>query len=578
MRTPTSFRNLPRRLKGLRTVALSVSVGLSIVGCDNDTVTGLRKELAVSEFRSVLLEVSGSDNLITSIDSISMGLSVTFESGDQVSLAPGSGVRVAPDDEAWTATFSFGSPHGDLIVPFLGSGLTITLIEDFNDSIFPLIQPIRIDAPYPGMVDYLVKGRASAAADLRSPKIELVPGDTTTVLGLYFRHDNEVVVSYFSPHGDRRTVDTLQISRGAGPPNPRAEILTNRYEEGPARLFLSAYRGIQNPFLMDQFGDYRWYANIPAYWALQQLASGNLLWADHLLDHVVEISLDGKTNRTLALPRPYTSIHHDVHVMRNGDLLLTVQDSRRTTVQDVLVLVDRQFGQVKRVWDLNSSIPRNFSLIYDEPDWAHVNAVTFDESDQSVIFSMQRRGLAKVSWDNELVWLLSDPRGYEGYENFLLDNDFGATWGQHDVQWDPASGTVYAFDNGLGRNYSNGERFSRGIQFSVDEDAKSATLIRAQGADKAEYFSPIISGLDFGSEGEMLVNFGAMGYLFNYADSVNWTGGQPAKSNPDRGAAWVEYSSDGAVLFEMTFSHVGGTGIDEGIYRVRYADIFRGFN
>ena len=78
----------------------------------------------------------------------------------------------------------------------------------------------------------------------------------------------------------------------------------NAYSGGPARLFLSAYRGLQEPFVIDQFGDYRWYARTVASWALQQLGNGNILWADAELDHVVELSLDGRLNRVLALPPP----------------------------------------------------------------------------------------------------------------------------------------------------------------------------------------------------------------------------------------------------------------------------------
>jgi hypothetical protein len=128
------------------------------------------------------------------------------------------------------------------------------------------------------------------------------------------------------------------------------------------------------------------------------------------------------------VPRPYHGIHHDIHELRNGDLLLTVNRDQLETSEDVIVLLDRSLGQVVRVWDLNASIPRNFELIRDTVDWLHVNDVAFDERDNSIVVSGQRRGLFKVSWDNELVWILSDGRGFENVTDFLLD-------AQHEVFW-----------------------------------------------------------------------------------------------------------------------------------------------
>ena len=264
-------------------------------------------------------------------------------------------------------------------------------------------------------------------------------------------------------------------------------------------------------------------------------------------------------------------------MLADGDLLLTVQDSRRETVQDVIVLLDRDFGRILRVWDLNESIPRNYSLMYDEDeiDWAHVNAVTFDSRDNGLVVSAQRRGVFKVSWDNELVWILSDERGWDTWRDFLLETDFGSTWGQHDVQYLSASQTFILFDNGLGRGYGNMRRFSRGIEFSVDDQEKTASLVREHGSDRPEYFSPIISGIDSGPGDELLINFGALGYLFSYQDSLNWRG-QVAKTDPPLGAAWIEFGSDGEPLLEMSFSYVGpDSGVDQGMYRARYFDIFK---
>jgi len=60
-------------------------------------------------------------------------------------------------------------------------------------------------------------------------------------------------------------------------------------------------------------------------------------------------------------------------------------------------------------------------LLRNTVDWLHVNAVTFDERDKSIILSARASGLFKVSWDNELIWILSGGRGFEDHQEFVID-------------------------------------------------------------------------------------------------------------------------------------------------------------
>jgi len=127
----------------------------------------------------------------------------------------------------------------------------------------------------------------------------------------------------------------------------------------------------------------------------------------------------------------------------------------------------------------------------------------------------------------------------------------------------------------LGRHYSDADRYSRGVKFRVDEAALTSTLIQEYGANLTEYYSPIISGIAYRDDGNVLVNFGALGYNFTYTDNEDWAGPPVRRSNPEFGAAWVEYDAAGAIVFHARFSMLLPDGSDPGIYRARYVDMFK---
>ena len=396
-------------------------------------------------------------------------------------------------------------------------------------------------------------------------------------------------MDYYSNEGVLRSSQVLSVSREGIPipggyvmSTPRVEVLVNEDRDGPVKLFLANYRRTLRPFIIDQFGDVRWYTHYQGAYGLQQSHNGNILVAtgpyldgETPMDGVLEFSLDGRVVRTYTLPRPYNKVHHDIHELRNGDLLLTVNSDELETVEDVIVLMDRNLGQIKRVWDLNASIPRNYELIRDTTDWLHVNAVTLDERDKSLILSARASGLFKVSWDNELKWILSGGRGFENHREFMIDAQHEVFWGQHDIQLDEQNDVYYVFDNGYARHYSGLNKYSRGVKFTVDEATLTSTQIQEYGADLPEYYAPFISGIAYRDDGNVLLNFGALGFDCSYTNNVD----RSCWRVLDRGfgAAWVEYDMAGTMVFHARFSHPREDGFEAGMYRARYVDLFKGF-
>lgn len=559
-----------------RRLSLAFAYLLVFAACSDSDPTGLGSEMEIrasaNELRAALTLAMDSTRMITRVDSSANTLSVVVEGGATIAVQRALLASATARDSDWQIDLVIAEIGEVITLPWVGTGFDVAETSHPAAGTFPLVQPLTLGLPYPGRIRFTVEGRTGSAGNISSPSRSARDGTSFTVLGLYPGRANDVLVEYLSPDDEVRDQMTLSVSRDSVPALPAIEAVTSASTGAGARLYLTAYRTAYRPIVVDQFGDIRWYAILDALYGLQQARDGTLLFTDET--RVFNVSLEGEILRTYDLPSRYSSIHHDIYEMANGDLVLTVDDTELSTIEDVLVLLDRASGAITRTWDLNASIPRNYALIRDTVDWLHVNAVAVDERDNGLLVSGQRRGLYKVSWDNELVWGISDPAGFDGQPP-LLDMGGDSFWGQHDIRVDEENDAYYVFDNGLGRDYSGADAYSRGVRFTVDETAMTASVSDEFGADMPEYFSPIISGIDYDAAGSVLVNFGSLGFNLEYQDSINWTGPGPlAKPDAPYGAALIEYDAAGTVTQHLRFSKQLESGLDPGIYRARFIDLF----
>ena len=129
------------------------------------------------------------------------------------------------------------------------------------------------------------------------------------------------------------------------------------------------------------------------------------------------------------------------------------------------------------------------------------------------------------------------------------------------------------FDNGLGRDYSNVNKYSRGVKFSINQDDLSYEIINTYGENFIDYHSPIISGIDFNQTGSVLTLFGSIGYQLDYVNNKDWVGQVWKNPQPDYGAALIEYNDKNELIFNAQISLKRGNGLDPGIYRAVYVDL-----
>ena len=210
------------------------------------------------------------------------------------------------------------------------------------------------------------------------------------IYGLYAGRDNEIIIEY----GDvekRITITTEEL--------PEDFILPTSVEadkeslENDLYFFSPSSGGYTSAY--DVNGDVRWYLTINALWEINRLSNGHLMVSTERLVNspyymtgMYEMDLLGKIYKEISLEGGY---HHDYFEMPNGNLLVASDDfnSGSGTVEDVIVEVDINTGDIVKSWDLKDVLNREDgkSENWVEYDWFHNNSVSYDEATNSLTLS-----------------------------------------------------------------------------------------------------------------------------------------------------------------------------------------------
>jgi arylsulfate sulfotransferase len=154
-----------------------------------------------------------------------------------------------------------------------------------------------------------------------------------------------------------------------------------------------------------------------------------------------------------------------------------------------------------------------------------VNAVIYDNSDNTIIVSGRTQGVVKLDENNKVVWILGNHKGWgvagdgANLNNYLLQPldsrnrpitnqsildgdtnhpDFEWPWYQHAPLLMP-NGHLMLFDNGgFNRNFSGSGNYSRAVEYDIDDKKKTVKQIWEYGKSRGtSTFAPIVSDVDF---------------------------------------------------------------------------------
>lgn len=334
--------------------------------------------------------------------------------------------------------------------------------------------------------------------------------------------------------------------------------------------------------IIDTNGEVRWYLNAdPIYdmesvynggvmMGFQQGEDGTLTWGYG--QRYVKYDIMGREVFNRRLPAGYADFSHSFDQAQNGNYLLRVasNDVKRPdnknvrTVRDVILEVspDGKVVDEWRLWeildpyrdiviksldqgavclnlDANSAgktLSSDDLAEMDKSDhfgditgvgvgrnWAHVNSVDYDPTDDSIIISSRHQSaIIKIGRDKKVKWILGAPDGWKkGWAEKVLkpvdekgkeivcengkceESDFDWTWTQHtafriDSKSDKDIVYVTAFDNGDGRGLEQpampSMKYSRAVIYKIDQKKGTVQQVWEYGKEKGhDWYSPVTS-------------------------------------------------------------------------------------
>ena len=180
-------------------------------------------------------------------------------------------------------------------------------------------------------------------------------------------------------------------------------------------------------------------------------------------------------------------------------------------------------------------------------NWAHVNSVDYDATDDSIIISSRHQSaIIKIGRDKKVKWILSSPEGWRpGWAEKVLkpvdkagnpvkcegstcEGGFDWTWTQHTgfkVRSDLSQGDILyvsAFDNGDGRGMEQPVlaemKYSRAVIYRIDQKKMTVEQVWEYGKERGHsWYSPITSLTEYyGDKNSVMVYSATAGAEFDF--------------------------------------------------------------
>lgn len=184
-----------------------------------------------------------------------------------------------------------------------------------------------------------------------------------TIWGLYYNDTTDVTVTCMDASGHARQ-KSLSITTGEAPDPSRMPQISCSYDEerfseiAPGLTFCATIGSYH--FAVDKYGDVRWYYSDPA-----GLGDSGITFNDqqHLLVLTPKTSSAATNSFSMMemdlMGRKYNeyfidgSFHHEVKLMENGHILCAASGQGKSTINDCIVELDPDTGDVVREWNID---------------------------------------------------------------------------------------------------------------------------------------------------------------------------------------------------------------------------------
>ena len=350
--------------------------------------------------------------------------------------------------------------------------------------------------------------------------------------------------------------------------------------------------------IIDTKGEVRWYLYAEPIFDVDSLYDGGIMMglrqnADGAISwgygqHYVKYDIMGREIWNRRLPYGYNDFSHSLDAAQNGHYFLRVASSNMKradgknvrTVRDVIIEVDSDGNVIDqwRLWEILDpyrdaaikALDQGAVCLNIDPklagqtlsvadlqkldkeghfgdivgtgpgrNWAHVNSVDYDPSDDSIIISSRHQcAVIKIGRDHKVKWILGGPKGWKKpWSDLLLtpvgkdgkplscgeasceSTDFDWTWTQHTAFRIDSKSTkdvmyLSVFDNGDGRAFDQPPlpdmKYSRAVIYRIDQKKGVVEQIWEYGKERGhDWFSPVTSLVEYMPDKDSVVVYAA---------------------------------------------------------------------
>ena len=264
-------------------------------------------------------------------------------------------------------------------------------------------------------------------------KIHILP-----IYGLYPNYENKIVIKV-SGKKKEIIIKTDKLPSDF----PTSSLIV---QNDTSDFYFTSFEDASYTAAFDGYGDVRWYVTGDYKWDIQRLNNGHILMSsDKTISSdysagLMEMDLLGKVYFEYLIPGGY---HHNVYEMNNGNLLTISNNTDSNTLEDYIVEIDRNNGNIVKKIDINDILDNKktgnwfkaTSLFYD----INTNSVTISGYNSNMILNVDYSTL-------NINWIIGEnvPSGFKSY---VLKSDGDIHYPSKPLSLKYLSDNTFAFIN-----------------------------------------------------------------------------------------------------------------------------------
>lgn len=242
------------------------------------------------------------------------------------------------------------------------------------------------------------------------------------IFGLYPHRENNVILEVINEKD--KVIKTIQLKLTTEElPDHMEDMVEVKKKTQPSAFNLTFVYGGDTlyPYAFDNSGKIRYYLKrTPKAYGLFPMSKGIFLFSENNISvptysnphatQALEMDLFGRVYNVIHVKK---GLHHDAREMEPGGNIIAAASSLEGYNEDAIIEIDRKTGKVVKEVHLDDIIPD--STYKDTVDWAHINTVSYDAKEHSVLVCLRNlHTVVNIDWDNlTLKWMVGDPSFWE---------------------------------------------------------------------------------------------------------------------------------------------------------------------